>query len=58
MVKLVYCLRHLLFFDIPLLLYYYINLKLLRDIYLSLGTCLSYSFVSVLKLFCGDVFQT
>ena len=64
MVDLVYCPRNLLLFEIPLL-YCYINLRSSimfclssGDIYLSLGISLSYSFVTVFELFCGDIFET
>ena len=52
------------FFDISLL-YYYLNVKssitfclFSRDIYLSLGICLSYSFITVSELFCCKFFKT
>ena len=64
MVDLVHYLTNLLFFDIPLL-YYYINLissvilcLSSGDIYLSLGISLSYSFVIVSELFCGELLET
>ena len=63
MVDLVYCLKDLLFFDIPLL-YYYINLRpsiifclSFEDIYLSLGISLSISVLTTSKLFCDKVFE-
>ena len=69
MVDLLYHLISLLVFDAPLL-YCYINLRSLiisclfsGDICLSLGISLSTpicfsSFVTVSKLFCGEVFET
>ena len=61
MVDLVYYLTNLLVFDGPLL-YYYINLRSSiifclssGDIYLSLGTSLSCSIVTVFELFCGEL---
>ena len=57
-----YCLKNVLFFDIPLL-YYYINLRSSkifclssRDIYLCVCISLSCSFVTVSELFCVDFF--
>ena len=62
MADLVYCLKNLLFSDIPLL-YYYINLRSPTtfcpssgDTYLSLGISLSCSFVTVSELFCVETF--
>ena len=62
MVDLVYCLRHLLLFDIPLL-YYYINLRssiifcsFSWDIYLSLDIIILLSIVS--EFFYGKVVET
>ena len=59
---LVYCITNLLFFDIPLL-YFYIKLRLSRifclnsgDIYLALGISLSYPFVTISELLCGEFF--
>ena len=64
MVDLVYYLTNLSFFDIPLL-YYDINLRSSiffcfssRDTYLSLGISLSFSFVVVSKLLCGEPLET
>ena len=64
MIDLVYYLKNLSFFDIPLL-YYYINLRLSiifcfcsRDICIYLGISLSCSFVIVSELFCGELLQT
>ena len=64
MVDLMYCLVHLLLFDI-LLLYYYINLRSSiifclssGEIYLFSGISLSCSFVTVFQLFCDKVFET
>ena len=63
MVDLVYCLTNLLFFDIWLL--YYINIRSSiifcissGYIYLSLSIYLSFSFVNVSELFCGEIFET
>ena len=59
----VHCLIIFFFFDIPLL-YYYINFRssiifclFSRDIYLSLGISLSWSFVTVSELFCYNFFE-
>ena len=59
-----YFLTNLSFFDIPLL-YYYINLRSslifclsYGDIYLSLGSSLSCSFLTHSELFCCEVFET
>ena len=64
MVDLMHCLKNLLFFDIPLL-YCYIHLRSSiifclssGDTYLSLRISLSYSFVIVSGLFCGQVVET
>ena len=66
MVYLVYCLKHLLLLDIPLL-YYYINFRLSIIfclfsgniyIYLSLDFSLSFSFVTDFELFCCKLFET
>ena len=64
MVDLVYCLQNVLFFDIPLL-YYYINLRSSiilylssGDMYISLGISLLFSFLTISKLFCAEVFET
>ena len=61
MVGLVYCLKHLLYFDIPLM-YYYINITSSmifclssRGIYLSFLMSLSCSFLTIYKLFCGKI---
>ena len=61
MIDLVYCLKHLLYFDISLM-YYYINIRSSmifclssRDIYLSFGMFLSCSFLTICKLFCSKV---
>ena len=59
-VDLVYCLKSLLFFDIPLL-YYYINRRsyiFLLKIYISLGISLLCSFVIVPDLLWGEVLKT
>ena len=64
MVDLVYCLTNVLIFDIPLL-HNYINHRSsiifchsTGDIYLSLGISLLCAFLTVSKLFCGDVLDT
>ena len=64
MVDLVYSLKNLLFFDIPLL-QYYIDLRssiifyfFSGDIYLSLGFSLSCSFLTLSELFCCKYFET
>ena len=61
MIDLVYCLKNLLFFDIPLL-YYHINLRSSitfslssEDIHASLGIYLSCLFVIVSESFCREV---
>ena len=67
MVDLLYFLTNLLFFDIPLLYCYYINLRSFIIFYLFLETYIfllvfiypvfSVSFSTVSKLFFGDVFE-
>ena len=63
MVDLKYCLKNVLFLNIPVL-YYYINIRSsiifclsFGDIDLFLGISLSYSFVAVSELFCGKIFE-
>ena len=50
MANLVYCQKNFLFFDIPLLYYYHINL--------SFGIFLSCLFITVSELVCWEFFDT
>ena len=59
MVDLLYSLTSLLFFDIPLLYYIYLNSAILcclfsGDIYLSFAISVSLSTVTVSEVFCSD----